>query len=135
MSVEVMFCSQRPVESRRYDSSANEIIFHLLSFRNRRRISSLPKMMEVLVFAHILLGLGCLLLAILGRLVLHECLPIRTLILEVFLEVRCESLFNIIFVQIFLERLKSNSHLIHDPILKQLLFVLWKAEVSFHICP
>ena len=92
-------------------------------------------MMEVLLFARILLGLGCLLLAILGRLVLHECLPIRMLILEVFLEVRRELLFNIIFVQIFLERLKSNSHLLHDPILKQLFFVLRKGEVPFDICP
>src|SRR6185295_11894019 len=132
MSVEVMFCSQRPVESGRYDSSGNEIIFHLLPFRNRRRISSLPKMMDVLLFARILFGLGCLLLAILGQLVQHECLPIWTLILEVFLE---ESLLNIIFVQIFLERLKSNSHLLHDPILEKLFFVLRKAEVPFHICP
>src|SRR6185503_18397318 len=135
MSVEVMFCSQRPVESRRYDSSGNEIIFHLLPFWNRRRISSLPKIMEVLLFARILFGLGCLLLAILGRFALHECLPIRTLILGVFLEVRRESLFYIIFVQIFFERLKSNSHLLHDPILKKFFFVLQKAEVSFHICP
>src|SRR6185437_13690640 len=120
MSVEVMFCSQRPVESNRYDSSGNEIIFHLLPFRNRRCISSLPKMMEVLLFARILFGLGCLLRTILRQLVLHECLPIRMLILEVFLEVWRESLFNIIFVQIFLERLKINSNLLHDPILKQL---------------
>src|SRR6185436_13719419 len=98
MSIEVMFCSQWPVESRRYDSSGNEIIFHLLPFRNRRRISSLPKMMEVLLFTRILFGLGCLLLTIIGRLVLHECLPIWSLILEVFLEVQRESLFNMIFV-------------------------------------
>src|SRR6185437_12449503 len=133
--VEVMFCSQRPVESRRYDSTGNEIIFHLLPFRNRRRISSLAKMMEVLLFARIFFGLGCLLLAILGRLVLHECIPIRTLILEVFLEVRRESLFYVVFVQIFLESLKSNYNPLHDPILKELFFVLWKTEVRFDICP
>ena len=119
-----MFCSQWPVESHRYNSSRNELIFHLLPFRNRRPISSLPKMMEVLLFARILFGLGCLLLAILGQLVLHECLTIRMLIHEVFLEARRESLFHVAFVQIFFERMKSNRHLLHDPILIELFFVL-----------
>ena len=107
MSIEEILCSQRPIESCRYNYSCNEVLFHLPPFRNPRRITSLPKMMEVLLFASIIFGMCCSLLAVLKQFVLHKCIPIRTLILEVFLEVRRESLFYISFVQIFLERLKT----------------------------
>ena len=92
-------------------------------------------MMEVLLFASILLGLCCSLLAILRQFVLRKCIPIRTLILEVFLKVWREALFYLVFGQVFLERLERNSHLLHDPILEDFFFVLWKTEVPFHICP
>ena len=61
--------------------------------------------------------------------------PIRTLLLEVFLEVWHEALLYEVFVQVLLERLESNSHLLHDPILKDFFFVLWETEVLFDICP
>ena len=91
--------------------------------------------MEVLLFASILFGLCCSLLTILGQFVLHKCIPIRTLILEVLLEVWGEAPFYVVFVQVFLKRLERNSHLLHDPILEDFFLVFWKAEVSFHICP
>ena len=40
------------------------------------------------------------------------------LLLEHFLKAWREALFDIVLVQIFLEYLESNSHLLHDPILK-----------------
>ena len=88
-------------------------------------------MMEVLFLASILFGLCYSLLAILGQFVLHKCIPVRTLILEVLLKVWGEALFYVVFVQVFLERLESNSHLLHDPIIKDFFFVLWETEVLF----
>ena len=72
MSVEEMLCSLRPVESRRYDSPCSEVVFHFLPFRDRRRITSLPKMMKVFLFARVLFGLCCPFLAGLGQFVLQK---------------------------------------------------------------
>ena len=87
MSVEEMLCSLWPVESRRYDSPCSEVIFHFLPFGDRRRITSLPKMMKVFLFARVLFGLCYPFLADLGQFVLHKCIPKRTLLLEVLLKV------------------------------------------------
>jgi len=92
-------------------------------------------MMEVLFLASILFVLCCSLVAVLGQFVLHKCILVRTLILEVLLKFWGEALFYVVFVQVFLERLKCNGHLLHDPILKQLFVLLRNTEVSFHICP
>ena len=92
-------------------------------------------MMEVLFLASILFGLCCSLLTVLRQFILHKCISIRSLILEVFVKVWCEALFDVVFVQVFLERLKRNIHLLHDPILKYFFFVLWKTEVLFDIYP
>jgi hypothetical protein len=80
--------------------------------------------MEVLLLARIVFVPSCSLLAILGQLVLYEFIPKRTLLLVVILKVLCEALFDVVFVQVFLERLESNSHLLHDPILQEFHFVL-----------
>ena len=124
MSVKEMLCSLRPVESRWYDSPSSVVVFHFLPFGDRRRITSLPKMMKVHVLARILFGLCCPFLAGLGQFVLHKCIPKWTLLLEVFLEVWHEALLYEVFVQVLLERLESNSHLHHDPIIKDFFFVL-----------
>src|SRR6185312_13551573 len=121
MSVEEMLCSLRPVESRRYDSPRSEVVFHFLPFGDRRRITSLPKMMKVHVLARVLFGLCCPFLAGLGQFVLHKCIPKWTLLLEVW----HAALLYVVFVQVLLKRLERNSHLLHDPILKDFFFVLW----------
>ena len=87
MSVEEILCSLRPVESRRYDSPCSEVVFHFLPFGDRRRITSLTKMMKVYLLACVLFDLCCPFLASLGQFVLHKCIPKRTLLLEVLLEV------------------------------------------------
>jgi hypothetical protein len=46
-----------------------------------------------------------------------------------------EALFDVVFVHVFLERLESNSHLLHDPFLEDFLFFSWKIEVLFQISP
>ena len=46
-----------------------------------------------------------------------------------------EAVLYVAFVQVFLERPKRNRHLLDDPILEDLFFVLWKTEVPFHIGP
>ena len=134
MSVEEILCSLWPVESRRYDSHCSEVVFHFLPFGDRRRITSLPKMMKVFLFARVLFGLFCPFLAGLGQFVLHKCNLKRTLLLEVFLEVWHAALLYVVFIQVLLERLERNSHLLHDPILKDFFFVLWETEVLFDIC-
>jgi hypothetical protein len=78
-------------------------------------------MMEVFLLARIVFVLSCSLIAILGQLVLHEFIPESTP--EVFLKVWREALFDVVFVQAFLERLESNSHLLHDLFLEDFLFV------------
>ena len=92
-------------------------------------------MMKVYLLARILFGLCCPFLAGLGQFVLHKCIPKRTLLLEVLLEVWHTTLLYVVFVQVLLERLERNSHLLHDPILKDLFFVLWETEVLFDIYP
>jgi hypothetical protein len=81
-------------------------------------------MIEMLLFACIFFVPSFLLLAVLQQLVLHECIPIRMLLLEVFLKVWCEALFDIIGVHVFLECSERNSHLLHDPFLQDFLFVI-----------
>jgi hypothetical protein len=71
-------------------------------------------MMEVLLLARIVFAPTCSLLAILGQLVLHKFILKGTLLLVVILKVWREALFDVVFVQVFLERLESNSHLLHD---------------------
>jgi hypothetical protein len=90
-------------------------------------------MMEVFLLARIVFVPSCSLLAVLGQLVQHEFIPESTLPLEVFLKVWREALFDVVFVQIFLEHLQSNSHLLHDPFLEDFLFANWKVEVLFHL--
>ena len=92
-------------------------------------------MMKVYLLSRVLFGLCCPFLTGLGQFVLHKCIPKRMLLLEVFLEVWHAALLYVVFVQILLERLERNSHLLHDPILKDLFFVLWETEVLFDICP
>ena len=92
-------------------------------------------MMKVFLLARVLFGLCCPFLAGLGQFVLHKCIPKRTLLLEVLLEVWHVVLLYVVFVQVLLERQERNSHLLHDPILKDLFFVLWEIEVLFDICP
>ena len=135
MSVEEMLCSLRLVESRQYDSPRNEVIFHFLPFGDHRRITSLPKVMKVYLLARVLFGLCCPFLVGLGQFVLHKCIPKSTLLLEVLLEVWHAALLYVVFVQVLLERLERNSHLLHDPILKDFFFVLWETEVLFDIYP
>ena len=91
--------------------------------------------MKVFLFARVIFGLCCPFLTGLGQFVLHKCIPKRMLLLEVFLEVWHEALLYVVFVQVLLERLQRNSHLVRDPILKDFFFVLWETEVSFDICP
>ena len=69
-------------------------------------------MMKVYLFARVIFGLYRHFPAVLGEFVLHECIPIRTLLLEVFLEVWHEALLSEVFVQVFLEHMESNSHLL-----------------------
>jgi hypothetical protein len=76
MNVEEMLCSLQLVESCRYDSPCNEVVFHFLPFRDRQRITSLPKMTKVLLFARVRFGLCYPFLDVLGQFVLHECIPI-----------------------------------------------------------
>src|SRR6185503_13811479 len=118
-----------------YDSPYSEVIFHFLPFWDRHRITSLPKMMKVYLLARVLFGLCYPFLAGLGQFVLHKCNPKRTLLLEVLLEVWHAALLYVVFVQVLLERLERNSHLLHDPILKDFFFVLWETEALFDICP
>ena len=91
-------------------------------------------MMKVYLFARVLFGLCCPFLAGLGQFVLHKCIPKRTLFLEVLLEVWHVALLYVVYVQVLLERLERNSHLLHDPIHKDFFFVLWEIEVLFDIC-
>src|SRR6185312_1584636 len=135
MSVEEMLCSLWPVESRRYDSPCSEVVFHFLPFGDRRQITSLPKMMKVYLLAHVLFGLCCPFLAGLEQFVLHKYIPKRTLLLEVLLEVWHAALLYVVFVQVLLERLERNIHLLHDPILKDFFFVLLETKLLFDICP
>jgi hypothetical protein len=67
--------------------------------------------MEVLLLARIVFVPSCSLLAFLRQLVLHEFIPKRMLLLVVILKVWREALFDLVFVQVFLEHLASNSHL------------------------
>ena len=92
-------------------------------------------MMKVYLFAHVLFGLCCPFLAGLRQFVLHKCIPKRTLLLEVFLEVWHAALLYVVFVQVLLEHLERYSHLLHDTILKDFFFVLWETEVLFDIYP
>ena len=92
-------------------------------------------MMKVYLFARVLFGLCCPFLAGLGQFVLHKCIPKRMLLLEVLLEVWHAALLYVVFVQVLLERLERNIHLLHDSILKYFFFVLWKTEVLFDIYP
>src|SRR6185312_11197985 len=113
MSVEEMLSSLRPVESRRYDSPCSEVVFHFLPFGDRRRITSLPKMMKVYLLARVLFVLCCPFLAGLGQFILHKCIPKRTLLLEVLLKIWYAALLYVVFVQVLFERLERNSHLLH----------------------
>ena len=92
-------------------------------------------MMKVYLFARVLFGLCYPFLTGLGQFVLHKCIPKWTLLLEVLLEVWHAALLYVVFVQVLLERLERNRHLLHDPILKDFFFVLWETEVLFHIIP
>jgi hypothetical protein len=92
-------------------------------------------MMEVLPFASMFFVPSCSLLAVLGQLVLHEFIPIMTLLLEVLLKVWREALLDVIGIHVFLECLESNSHLLHDPFLQDFFFVIRKTEVHFHLSP
>ena len=61
--------------------------------------------------------------------------PKMTFLHEVLLEVWHAALLYVVFVQVLLERLERNIHLLHDLILKDFFFVLWETEVLFDIFP
>ena len=71
----------------------------------------------------------------LGQLVLHEFIPEITLLLEFFFKVKRAALPDVVFVQVFLERLERNSHLLHDPFLEDFLSLSWKVEVCGDLSP
>ena len=81
-------------------------------------------MMKVLFFARGLFGLCYPFLVFLGQFVLHECIPIRTLLLEVFLKVWHEALLYEFFVHVLFELLERNNHLLHDTVLQDFFFVV-----------
>ena len=74
-------------------------------------------------------------LAILGQLVLHEFIPEITLLLEFFFNVRRAALSYVVFVQVFLEHLERNSHLLRGPFLEDFLSLNWKVEVCGDLSP
>ena len=92
-------------------------------------------MMKVYLLARILFGFCCPFLTGLGQFILHKCIPKRTLFLEVLLEVWHAALLYVVFVQVLLERLERNSHLLRDPFLEDFLSLSWKVEVCGDLSP
>jgi hypothetical protein len=133
MSIEVILCLQWPVESRRYDSSCKSGLLPSSAILEWPPNNLLAQDDGSVVFCLHFFVPSSSLLAILRQLVLHECIPIRMLLLEVFLKVWREALFDVIGVHIFLERLERNSHHLHDPFLQDFFFVIWEIEVHFHL--